>query len=101
MVMVFVWQSYSDRLDQLNVIFDIIGTPSKEDLVSLRGDVKTYLDNLEPKPPTDFTKVRWCRVLCFVSLAVLCVLCHYTEVDDACGFAWGGADVSRCNIRSP
>ncbi|CAN0340556.1 unnamed protein product, partial [Laminaria digitata] len=27
--------SYSDRLDQLNVIFDVIGTPSREDIAGL------------------------------------------------------------------
>ncbi|CAN0439530.1 unnamed protein product, partial [Hapterophycus canaliculatus] len=29
--------SYSDALDQLNVIFDVIGTPSREDIKDLVG----------------------------------------------------------------
>lgn len=49
--------SYADRLDQLNVIFDVIGTPSAEDLEHVQGDVRLYLEKLTPKPPSDLSKV--------------------------------------------
>ncbi|CAN0431778.1 unnamed protein product, partial [Ectocarpus fasciculatus] len=44
--------SYSDALDQLNVIFDVIGTPSREDIQDL-GEVRQYLARLAYKPPLD------------------------------------------------
>ncbi|CAM9475090.1 unnamed protein product [Ectocarpus sp. 8 AP-2014] len=44
--------SYSDALDQLNVIFDVIGTPSREDIQEL-GEVRQYLARLAYKPPLD------------------------------------------------
>eukprot|EP00903_Cladosiphon_okamuranus_P015614 g14418.t1 len=44
--------SYSDALDQLNVIFDVIGTPSREDIKDL-GEVRQYLARLPYKPPLD------------------------------------------------
>jgi len=47
--------SYTDKLDQLNVIFDVIGTPSQEDVESL-GEVKQYLKRLSKKPPTDLER---------------------------------------------
>ena len=40
--------SYADQVDQLNVIFDVIGTPSEEDIASI-GNVKAYLKKLQPK----------------------------------------------------
>mmetsp|Transcript_13595 Transcript_13595/g.19199 ORF Transcript_13595/g.19199 Transcript_13595/m.19199 type:complete len:629 (-) Transcript_13595:119-2005(-) len=42
--------SYTDKLDQLNVIFDVIGTPSEEDVRAL-GEVKKYLNKLPPQTP--------------------------------------------------
>lgn len=41
--------SYSDALDQLNVIFDVIGTPSREDIKDLvrRGQEKELAGCLE------------------------------------------------------
>jgi mitogen-activated protein kinase 1/3 len=40
--------SYADQLDQLNVIFDVIGTPSDDDISSI-GNVRDYLSKLEVK----------------------------------------------------
>ncbi|GMI16567.1 hypothetical protein TrLO_g726, partial [Triparma laevis f. longispina] len=40
--------SYADQVDQLNVIFDVIGTPSEEDISSI-GNVREYLKKLKPK----------------------------------------------------
>lgn len=48
-------RTYKDQLDQLNVIFDVIGTPSEDDLVHL-GDVQHYLRGLKPKVPTNFAE---------------------------------------------
>ena len=42
--------SYSDKLDQLNVIFEVIGTPKADDIEHLK-DVKNYLSRLPFKPP--------------------------------------------------
>ncbi|GMI32444.1 hypothetical protein TeGR_g3577, partial [Tetraparma gracilis] len=40
--------TYADQLDQLNVIFDVIGTPSDADISSI-GNVRDYLSKLEVK----------------------------------------------------
>lgn len=48
-------RTYKDQLDQLNVIFDVIGTPSNEDICNL-GDVKNYLSGLPKKEPRDLQK---------------------------------------------
>ena len=41
--------------DQLNVIFDVIGTPTKQDLECVHGDkARAYLSGLTKKPPIDF-----------------------------------------------
>ena len=48
-------RTYKDRLDQLNVIFDVIGTPQEADIESL-GDVRHYLRGLPRKRPVDFHK---------------------------------------------
>jgi mitogen-activated protein kinase 1/3 len=51
-------RTYKDQLDQLNVIFDVIGTPDEEDVAHL-GDVQHYLRGLPKKPPICFeTKYR-------------------------------------------
>lgn len=50
-------QSYADRMDQLNIIFDVIGTPSESDLAPLVGDVRAYLERLKPKQPRSLAKV--------------------------------------------
>ncbi|KAG5185956.1 mitogen activated kinase-like protein, partial [Tribonema minus] len=42
--------SYTDKLDQLNVIFDVIGTPCDDDVAAL-GEVKKYLKRLRPQKP--------------------------------------------------
>lgn len=42
--------SYSDKLDQLNVICSVIGTPSAEDMQAL-GSVTQYVKMLKPQPP--------------------------------------------------
>jgi len=44
--------SYADQVDQLNVIFDVIGTPSEEDVASI-GNVGDYLKKLQRKKPKD------------------------------------------------
>mmetsp|Transcript_4066 Transcript_4066/g.8752 ORF Transcript_4066/g.8752 Transcript_4066/m.8752 type:complete len:719 (-) Transcript_4066:125-2281(-) len=46
-------KTYKDRLDQLNVIFRTIGTPSAAEIEDL-GEVKHYLGRLPPKKPIDF-----------------------------------------------
>jgi len=45
--------TYKDRLDQLNVIFNIIGTPEEHDVADL-GDVQHYLRGLQKKPRKEF-----------------------------------------------
>jgi mitogen-activated protein kinase 1/3 len=40
---------FQDKLDQLNMIFDVIGTPSEADTAKL-GDVRKYLRRFPPKP---------------------------------------------------
>ncbi|GMF24935.1 unnamed protein product [Phytophthora fragariaefolia] len=49
--------TYSDKLDQLNVIFNVIGTPGEDDIGSL-GEVKQYLRKLPKKEPRDLREVR-------------------------------------------
>ena len=46
---------FKDVTDQLNVIFDICGTPTTDEIVALEAedDVKTYLRALHAKPPSD------------------------------------------------
>jgi len=41
---------YSDKLDQLNVIFNVIGTPSPASIAAM-GDAQRYLRNFPPKSP--------------------------------------------------
>ena len=48
--------TYSDKLDQLNVIFNVIGTPGEDDIGSL-GEVKQYLRKLPKKEPRDLREV--------------------------------------------
>lgn len=48
--------TYSDKLDQLNVIFNVIGTPNEEDIGSL-GEVKQYLRKLQKKEPRDLREM--------------------------------------------
>lgn len=48
--------TYSDKLDQLNVIFNVIGTPSEEDIGNL-GEVKQYLRKLPKKEPRDLKEM--------------------------------------------
>ena len=42
----------SSRRDQLNVVFDVIGTPTAQDCVGL-GEAELYLSQLPPKPERD------------------------------------------------
>jgi mitogen-activated protein kinase 1/3 len=48
--------TYSDKLDQLNVIFNVIGTPREEDIGYL-GEVKQYLRKLPKKEPKDLKEM--------------------------------------------
>ncbi|DAZ94533.1 TPA: hypothetical protein N0F65_002185 [Lagenidium giganteum] len=48
--------TYSDKLDQLNVIFNVIGTPGEDDIGSL-GEVKQYLRKLPKKDPRDLREM--------------------------------------------
>ncbi len=48
-------RTYKDQLDQLNVIFDVIGTPREEDTEHL-GEVRNYLKGLKPKFPKDLSQ---------------------------------------------
>ncbi|KAF0693978.1 Aste57867_15106 [Aphanomyces stellatus] len=48
--------TYSDKLDQLNVIFNVIGTPSEADIGNL-GEVKQYLRKLQRKEPMDLAQM--------------------------------------------
>ena len=46
------------RLDQLSVIFDVIGSPTEADIKTLPEDsIQTYLRNLETKDPKDLRNV--------------------------------------------
>ena len=49
--------AYTDHLDQLNVIFDVLGTPSAADIAKIENDkARNYLRGLPPKPPMDFAR---------------------------------------------
>lgn len=48
--------TYSDKLDQLNVIFSVIGTPNEGDIGNL-GEVKQYLRKLPKKEPRDLREM--------------------------------------------
>lgn len=48
--------TYSDKLDQLNVIFGVIGTPNENDIGAL-GEVKQYLRKLPKKDARDFREM--------------------------------------------
>ncbi|KAJ0403808.1 hypothetical protein P43SY_003905 [Pythium insidiosum] len=48
--------TYSDKLDQLNVIFNVIGTPTENDIGNL-GEVKQYLRKLPKKEPRDLREM--------------------------------------------
>lgn len=42
------------KKDQLNVIFDVVGTPSKDALDRVRTpEAREYLRSLDPRPPID------------------------------------------------
>ena len=46
--------AYNDQLDQLNVIFDVIGTPSAEDLQQVDNETaRGYIGGLKAKPPVN------------------------------------------------
>jgi len=48
--------AYTDQLDQLNVIFDVIGTPSKEEIEKIDNDrARSYLRSLPFKPKMSLT----------------------------------------------
>lgn len=50
--------AYADRLDQLNVIFDVIGTPSPEEIDKLTDDkARKYLYSLPKKPPMNMKRL--------------------------------------------
>jgi len=50
--------AYNDREDQLNVIFDVLGTPSHADINKLRNDkAQRYLKSLTPKPRQSFKEM--------------------------------------------
>jgi len=49
--------AYTDQLDQLNVIFDVIGTPSKEEIEKIDNDrARSYLRSLPFKPAIDLPR---------------------------------------------
>nr|CCA16136.1 mitogenactivated protein kinase putative [Albugo laibachii Nc14]CCA25097.1 mitogenactivated protein kinase putative [Albugo laibachii Nc14] len=48
--------TYSDKLDQLNVIFSVIGTPSDAD-IEKATEVKQYLQKLPKKAPRDLVEM--------------------------------------------
>ncbi|ETO12506.1 hypothetical protein RFI_24870 [Reticulomyxa filosa] len=49
--------SISDRMDQLNVIFAIIGTPAPEEIELISGSAKKYLLSLPKCDPIDFKSI--------------------------------------------
>ena len=49
---------FNDSYDQLNVIFDVIGTPNKADYAGFEN-VGGYLEKLEKKPRKDLKKTMW------------------------------------------
>ncbi|ETN97272.1 hypothetical protein RFI_40261 [Reticulomyxa filosa] len=49
--------AYKDKMDQLNVIFDVIGTPSRESVSKIADDkARQHLLNLPLKPRIDFSR---------------------------------------------
>jgi len=49
--------AYTDQLDQLNVIFDVIGTPSKDEIEKIDNDrARSYLRSLPFKPKIDLPR---------------------------------------------
>ena len=49
--------AYTDQLDQLNVIFDVIGTPTKDEIEKIDNDrARSYLRSLPFKPKIDLPK---------------------------------------------
>jgi len=53
--------AYKDRMDQLNVIFDVIGTPTKEEIAKVSDkQARKYLEKLAFKKSNKFTrKILW------------------------------------------
>ena len=53
-------ESKADRLDQLSVIFDVIGTPGESDIQTISNvSTQDYLRSLPVKTP----KVRYCNMM--------------------------------------
>jgi mitogen-activated protein kinase 1/3 len=51
-------ESDSERLDQLNVIFEVIGTPSDEDILRIKEEkVRELISNMQKYKATDFGKL--------------------------------------------
>lgn len=49
--------AYTDQLDQLNVIFDVIGTPTKDEIERIDNDrARSYLRSLPYKPKIDLPR---------------------------------------------
>jgi len=49
--------AYTDQLDQLNVIFDVIGTPTKDEIERIDNDrARSYLRSLPFKPKIDLAR---------------------------------------------
>jgi len=50
--------AYQDRLDQLNVIFEVIGTPNKEEIKNLQNEkARIYLKSIPKKQPKKLTRI--------------------------------------------
>lgn len=48
---------YNDRTDQLNVIFEVIGTPTKSEIRAIKNEkAQKYLSNLQKRNPVDWRK---------------------------------------------
>ena len=49
--------AYTDQLDQLNVIFDVLGTPTDSDISKIENDkAKNYLRSQQKRPPINFAQ---------------------------------------------
>lgn len=49
--------AYTDQLDQLNVIFDVLGTPTDSDISKIENDkAKNYLRSQQQRPPINFAQ---------------------------------------------
>jgi len=49
--------AYADQRDQLNVIFDVIGTPKEDDIAQLASEkARNYVRSVRKRGPTDFAK---------------------------------------------